>query len=439
MTGKTAQPRTASQTTARIPAKAPARTEALAQARAADAQASQESTRSAAPRAAGPLTITAPQRRAYRFLAPLFTSASPTSDPADIRLTNRMTIFSLLFPSGALSRARISRRVSLSRVSVSQAVAEMIDAHLLTESGQEPHPHPGKRGTLVRLDLSYWRIVVLDISSQFLMRGAVLDIAGHILTRMEQPVADDGSVTPGLVEDLCGRLVDRADGHVLGIGVATPGILDEDGTVLTSTGLGWTDVPLRRLLEKKFGLPCRVDHDTVSALLGVRLFDDPRPDMIFVQVAGGVGASVLLDDHVVLGAGHAAGEIGHVVVDPDGPDCECGKKGCLESFIAADRLRGRISAHPGQREELLRKAGTRLGQALTPSLSLLDIDRVTLLGPPDVVNAPFIDGAQEEIDASSSSRLLGRHITVRRCEIGPDVTLLGEAVSVLQSRLARKD
>lgn len=381
---------------------------------------------------------TRPPAGRYKFLSPLLTTAPTISSPNDIRVTNVTAIFNLLFPAGALSRAQISRRIGLSRVSVSQAVAEMIDRHLVVESGQEELSRPGKRGMLVRLDLSYWRIVSIDLSSDLVMRGAVLDIAGHIVLRSEQAVADPTSITPQTVIDMCDSLIGRADGHILGIGVAVPGIIDENRIVVNSSHLGWTDLPLGDQLADRFGCPCFVDNDANSALLAVRLFDDKTPNMIFVQITRGIGAAVLIDDRIVLGAGHAAGEIGHVIVDPGGPVCACGKRGCLETFISTGRLRADIAGSPSRRGEILRTAGQRLGRVLACSASLLDIDDITVFGPTDVVGPSFIAGANEAINASSASRLLARPIRVRRCEIGDDITLLGEAISVLQNALQRK-
>lgn len=377
-------------------------------------------------------------KSSHPSIGALFTAARITSDPTDIRITNQMAIFSMLFPNVSASRAQISRHVHLSRVSVSQAVSNLIDRHLLTESGPEQAGRPGKRGMLIRLDLSYWRIITIDLSALYLIRGAVVDIAGDVFSRVEQPIIDPRQITPQMVEDMCRQLLQRANGHILGIGVACTGIIDKEGTVVTSTNLGWSHVPLRQMLQKRFGYPCSVDHDSNSATLGVRFFDDPTPNMIYVQISRGIGAGILLDDHLVLGPGYAAGEIGHVIVDPNGPLCTCGRHGCLESFISANRLRAQVINHPDRQRQILQQAGKLLGGALASSASLLDIDHITVSGPADLINTDFIDGAEKQINITSSASLLAHRITVRRCEVGQDVVVLGEAMAVLQKQLERK-
>lgn len=390
-----------------------------------------------------------------RFLSPLFTGAQSSSDPADIRIDNRMAIFNLLFPDTALSRAEISRRIQLSRVSVSQTVAEMTAQHLLVESGHERSSHPGKRGLLVRLDQRHLRIIVIDLSSSYVLRGAVMDIAGHIVSRMEKTVPDPQLITVNMVTAICtqlGKRVKAPEETILGIGVAVPGIIDSAGTVIESSHLGWSHLPLQKMLREHFHCPCFVDNDSNSAVLAVRLFDDHSPNMIFVQLTKGVGSAVLLNDSIVLGAEHAAGEIGHVILDPSGPQCACGKRGCLETFIAPDRLRARIAEGEGvlqeaaasladaptNKDEILREAGARLGQVLACSANLLNIENITVFGPPDIVNDSFTDGATATINEYASSQLLSSHITVRRCEIGDDITLLGESIAVLQRILERR-
>lgn len=376
-----------------------------------------------------------------RFLVPLFTAAKSSSDPADIRVNNRMAIFHLLFPDKALSRAEISRRIHLSRVSVSQAVAEMTSQHLLTESGHEHQSHPGKRGLLVRLDLQHLRIISIDLSSSYVLRGAVMDIAGHIVSRMEKTVPDPQQITPDMVMLMCSQLIERvtqSDATILGVGVAVPGIIDSSGTVIESSHLGWSHLPLQKMLRERFHYPCFVDNDSNSAILAVRLFDDHSPNMIFVQVTKGVGASVLLNDSIVLGAKHAAGEIGHVILDPNGPQCACGKRGCLETFISPERLRAQIADQPDEKKKILSEAGMRLGQVLAYPANLLNIENITVFGPADIVNDSFTSSATATINTYASSRLVSSHISVRRCEIGDDITLLGEGIAVLQNILERR-
>ncbi len=380
------------------------------------------------------------QGRSSGFLRPLFTTVTSQSHPAEIRLNNCIAILNLLFPTRSLSRAEISRRINLSRVSVSQAVSDMVTSHLLVETGHENGKRPGKRGTLLRLDSAYWNIVSIDLSQPSLIRGAITDIAGHILIHTEKSIPSTSTITVRTIEDECERLIHTASGHILGIGVAAPGIIDSEGTIIDSSHLGLSHVHLGEQLHHRFACPCFVNNDTNSALLAVRLFDDPTPNMIFVQITRGVGAAILINDSIVIGADHAAGEIGHVIIDQNGPLCDCGKHGCLETLIAAGRLRTAIAHQPHEKQSILHAAGRQLGRVLAYPASLLNIDEITVFGPLDVIDSSFVTGATEAINSFASQRIIHRPITVRRCELGSDVTLIGESISVLQDviRLPRK-
>lgn len=374
------------------------------------------------------------QQTDVSYLAPLMTITEKT-DPTDIRINNRMMIFSLLFPNTVMSRAQISRRTGLSRVSVSEVVSEMIDHHILVETGQEAPSRRGKKGTLIGVETGYWNIISLDLSQPFIIQGAVTNILGQVLSRAEQPVSKSTDITPDTVIELCQRLIDKAEGTVLGIGIAVPGIVDDHGTVTDSRNLDWSDLHLGDLLEERFDLPCFIDNDANSAALTERFFGDEYRNMLFIQISIGVGAAILIDDSMVLGTNHAAGEIGHVVVEPDGAQCTCGKHGCLETLVSTSTLRAQMAAKPEERAAILQQAGAYLGKALSMPASLLDITDIVVYGPPDVVNDTLLDSVTETLDAATTTSTRQSKITARRCECGENNVIIGESISVVQSKL----
>lgn len=361
-------------------------------------------------------------------------TVSEKTEPASARISNRMMVFSMLFPQGRLSRAAIGRRTGLSKVSVSDVVLDLIEQRILTEFGAETPKRPGKRGTLVGVDPDYWNIVVIDLSQPYLIQGAVTNLLGVPIEHAETPVARLEQETPDAVLDLCATLIGRATGHVLGIGIAVSGAVTRQGVVIDSTNLGWRDVDLKRLAEDRFHVPVCVDNDANSALLAERFFGCATPNSIYVQLSMGVGAAVLIDDAAVLGVNHSAGEIGHVVVDPDGPACVCGKHGCLEAMISPARIRHAIEERPERQPDIVADAGRWLGKALAMPVSLLDLSDVVVYGPADIVNGVFLAAAERTVNASISSNY-HRPITVRRCECGSNIVIRGESIAVLQERL----
>jgi glucokinase len=163
--------------------------------------------------------------------------------------------------------------------------------------------------------------------------------------------------------ELAHRLL--AGDRPVAIGVSFGGPVDaRAGLVRLSHHVpGWENTPLAGLLEAEFGAPARVDNDANVAALGEHHFGAGRgaDSVFYITVSTGVGGGWILDGRPWRGAGGMAGEIGHVVVDPAGPVCLCGKRGCVERLASgpymAQNAREILQQRPGQGEILLRLAG----------------------------------------------------------------------------------
>jgi glucokinase len=213
-----------------------------------------------------------------------------------------------------------------------------------------------------------------------LMAG--VDVGG---TRVKSVLADgDGSVLlshtastperPGagvvdLIVDTVTTLLDMArsdgiDGRLAAVGAVVPGLVDEaSGSASWSANLGWRDLPLRDLLLARLDVPVAVGHDVRAGLLAEFHAGAAQgvPDALFVPLGTGIASALLASGRVVAGT-EWTGEIGHVTVQPDGPMCGCGRRGCLEAVASASAL-GRAWRELG-----------RDGDAETLSLAVADGD-----------------------------------------------------------------
>jgi glucokinase len=140
----------------------------------------------------------------------------------------------------------------------------------------------------------------------------------------------------GRIESVIDRL---ADGHaVKGVGVAVPGPLDgRTGVVYSPPNLpGWDTIPLKERLERRFAYPVRVENDANAAAWGEYWFGagERTAPMLYLTVSTGIGGGWILDGKIYRGADTFAGEVGHILVDPAGPPCSCGRRGCLESLAS---------------------------------------------------------------------------------------------------------
>jgi len=358
--------------------------------------------------------------------------------PEDTRRHNRSVVLQSLFRDGAQSRADLVRVTGLTAPTVSDLVAELTAERLLEEVGRRA-PAVGKPATLVGIDPSGRHMVCLDLAQDDRFHGAVVDLSGKVVTR--RAVTVKGRTGPAAVESvvkLANDLVRATDRPVLGVGVGSPGVVDRDGVVLNAANLHWTDVPLAaRLTDALGGLPVHVANDANAAALSELTFGTgSAPNLLLVKIGRGVGAGLLVDGHVVVGDRSAAGEIGHVVVDERGEQCACGQRGCLETAIAAPLLRARLAAAPTPRAKaaVVEAAGRRLGLALAPVVSVLNLHDVVVSGPSDVVAAPLLDAALATIRRRTMSSV-GDNVTIRTGTLGDDDVLLGAAVLVLDQEL----
>ena len=267
--------------------------------------------------------------------------------------------------------------------------------------------------------------------------ATVLDLGGRILHRVELPLAGStGGDAVALAFDLVERLRGLATAPVLGIGVGSPGVVDGSGTVLSASNLDWEDEALRSSLAERFSLPVVVMNDANAAALAEHSFGEAEGDMMLVKVGHGVGSGLLLGGVQYFGSHFAAGEIGHVVIDPDGAPCRCGKSGCLETWLAIPRLDARLATAgtSAAREAVLREAGERLGIALAPIVGALGLIEIVLSGPADYLDGVLADAAIGTLRARTMAAF-NEGLTLRMSTLGDEIVLRGAAVAVLSKQL----
>ena len=383
-------------------------------------------------------------RRAQGFASGRALRPSAKILPEHARGHNRSLVLQTLYRSGQQSRSDVARSTGLTRVTISDLVAELMLEGLVIETGQSENVRPGKPSTLLDINRVAFQIIGIDLSEYSLFRGAVLDLDGRILSRAEVPLAGSTGVdATAKVAALAETLIGQATAPILGVGVGSPGVVDRDGVVLSAPNLGWSDEQLQASLSTKFGLPVLVANDANAAVLAEHSFGGADQDLMLVKVGHGVGAGLLLGGSLLFGSRFAAGEIGHVVVgDEGGAPCACGKTGCLETWLAAPRLDAKLEAaaasgfsHEGsKRDDILREAGRHLGLALAPVVGALNLAEVVLSGPTELLDGPLADAAIETLRDRTMAEFHG-DLTVRMTTLGEDIVMRGAAVMVLSGQL----
>lgn len=356
--------------------------------------------------------------------------------PEHNRVRNRAMLLQTLFHEGPRSRADIARGSGLNKVTVSTIVGDLIEQGILVEAGQSADVRVGKPATLVAIDDDSRSVISLDLSDALSFRGAVMNLRGQVSHQRDVAmVTERGDAAVARVVELAGELLAEAPAPVLGIGVGSPGMVDRAGVVRFAPHLGWFDTDLRGALADRFGVPVHVVNDANGMALAVHTFrDNDGRSILVVTIQRGAGAGLIVGETLVDGVDFAAGEIGHVVVDPRRETtCLCGRSGCLDSIVAVPHMRRRLDAGE-DRDVVIADAAEALGAALAPIISVLGATHVVLVGPEDILDEGFAAGTRAHL----TERTLPTTTSTISVDIGSDGGLLalqGPLVAVLSAEL----
>ena len=355
----------------------------------------------------------------------------------DNRVHNRALVLRTLYQRGPMSRSDLARASKLTRPTVSTLIAELLEEGLITDVGVRAEHRIGKPATLLQIDDHAMNILAIDLSDAQRMVGAVCNLRGEILERVALDVDGAlGQLAYERVVDLGRMLLEHTSKPVLGMGIGTPGIIDDEGTVRFGQHVHWADLPLAQRLTEEFSIPVVVGNDIGMAALGVLHFRGVgRRDLIVISVNGAVGMGVVVGGKLIEGENFAAGEIGHLTIDEHGDVCRCGRRGCLEVYItAAHAVAGVHDISEKQRDRTLSDAGHALGILVAPIAIGLDLSKVIVVGPTDLVTEEFIDAAVE----TTNNRMLpviNTTVDVVPLAGDTDLILLGAASRVLSKEL----
>lgn len=384
---------------------------------------------------------------------------------------NQSVVLEAIRRSEGLSRIELVEATGLSAQTVTNITRRLLD-HGLIEEGGRTIKGPGKPRTTLRL-IPRSRLSAGVHLDPALMTFVLLDLTGAVIARSVRrtPANDPLRIIRAMgqaVEELIARTgVDRAS--IAGVGVAAPGPLDaERGTVIDPPKLHeWHRVPLREALAEETGLPVTLEKDTTAAVFAELWTGDDPPDasLLFVYLGMGIGTGLVRDGEVVRGSSRNVGEVGHIIVDPDGPPCGCGRRGCVDVVctpqaiveqaeragvfdddrVGSDaesvderfrQLCDRAAAGEESAQHVLERAARNLSVLISALTNMLDVDRVVLGGPFwSRVSSVYLRELPALLDLQSATRAV-RDLPVAGSVVGDDVGAVGAACVVLADVLS---
>jgi len=312
----------------------------------------------------------------------------------------RSSILGLLGTRGPSSRADLARTLNVSPATVTQTTKELIAAGLVTELDSVPS-QGGRPARLLGLVRAAGGAIGVKVTADHI---AIVDVELDGTVRGSTTVDFNASAADA-VDQLCRVIttsVKSHDGRLLGVGVGVPGSVDAQASgIVDAPTLGWSDVHIGPMLRTALGLPVLVENDVNTLAAAEQIYGIGRKysSFLVVTIGRGIGCAVVIDGSIYRGTNGGAGEIGHIPVTDDGPDCACGARGCLEAHIGdaallaeavkrgvvgrrakAPALLNAAAAGDSAAQDVYRDAGVLLGRALAGLIHTLDPELVVILG-----------------------------------------------------------
>jgi predicted NBD/HSP70 family sugar kinase len=378
-------------------------------------------------------------------------TATPVARPDEVRRHNRTTLLRLLHLSGPCTRATLATELGLNRSTIKTLVDGLAEAGVVEERVPRPGRGAGRPSLLVLPQPHAAVVLAVDVQVEH-VTIALVGLGGQILGRnswnLRERTREPDEVITHVIESATILAGDLNCRPVAG-GVSVPGVVRRaDGHVHEAPNLRWTDVALGERLSGVLRIPVLVGNDAELGAVAEHLRGAARgsTDAVYVSADVGVGGGVIAEGSSLRGAAGYVGELGHMVIRPDGRDCYCGSRGCWETEVgeaalcralglSEDTPRGAILVELRELGRGDADAARRRLADFSEWLTLGLVNVVNLLGPQLVVLGDLFTALPEPVLRHVSDEVHRRSLVSRafggteilRSALGADVKLLGAA------------
>jgi predicted NBD/HSP70 family sugar kinase len=384
---------------------------------------------------------------------------TPIGNRELIRALNRSHVLNTIKTYGPIGRAKIARQTGLSPATITAITADLIAENLVLE--KSPGDSSGGRPPiLLTINPQGGYVIGIKLTEENAV-SAMTDLEANVIAKSttslsghdpEQVVSDLNEIVNRLLHE---HRINR--NQLLGIGVGLAGIIDAASGVLRQSPIfGWKNVPLGDMLQRQFRVPVYLENDVNTLTLTEKWFGSGQDleNFLIVTIGRGVGMGIVVNGQFYRGQGGGAGELGHTVVDPNGPFCACGKRGCLENYVsdpglvrlaneaaAAGKLSGMVhdiyelltkarAGEPGA-VEIFARAGTVLGQAVANLINLFNPQKIIISGE-GVRAGDFLFGPMNAAIQQNAMPALFEDTRIQTDPWGDDAWARGAASLVLR-------
>lgn len=375
------------------------------------------------------------------------------------RVINHSIILNTIKTVGPIDRAQVARLTGLSPATVTGITSDLIELGLVFEKAQG-ESRGGRPPIMLAINPQGGYVVGIKLMEDHAL-GALTDLEATVLAKDSISLADTSSTTAiATMAELVERLLAASDlprQKLIGVGIGLAGIVNfETGVLRQSPFFGWRDLPLRDLLQVQIKVPVYIDNDVNTLTLAEQWFGVGQgvEDFLTLTVGRGIGLGIVANGRFYRGAGGGAGEFGHILVNPNGPVCTCGKTGCLESYVgypglllaaqtafeegkikeevvSISDLVARAEAGEAAIQQILAQAGELIGRSVANLINIFD-PQLIIIGGEGVRLGPWLFDAMQGALQRYASPYLLVDCVVRVEPWGDDAWARGAASLVLR-------
>ena len=259
-----------------------------------------------------------------------------------MRAINRSKILETIRTVGMISRIDIARATGLSQALITGLTADLINEGLIIEK-QSGEYEGGRRPMLLALNPEGAFVVGVNLSITELS-VVIVNFEGTVVASYTQSLAPIHHSVSEIADSVVGAVraciweANFAKEQISGVGLGIPGLVDPySGNIRFLPNYGWENVNLKELVQSKLNHPCYIDNSSNTLALAEQWFGEGKGlnNFLVVTIENGVGLGAVINGRIYRGEEGFAGEFGHITINPDGPECRCGKRGCVEAYAGS--------------------------------------------------------------------------------------------------------
>ncbi len=396
---------------------------------------------------------------------------SRTGNSKFLKAYNETGILDMIRVKQAVSRSDLSKETGLSPTAAGAIVSSLMEKGYIHETGTG-ESRGGRKPVLLELKADSYFSVGIDVDVDNVL-FVLMDITGKVVHErsaalaVNKPDAAVEAIVAGVGGIEESFSIDRE--RLLGIGISVPGMVDAvSHRIVLAPNLGWEDVDLCGMLRERLGLPAYIENEAMASAICENWIGacQGASNFVCVNIRSGIGAGIFAGGRLYRGTGGSAGEVGHIVVDENGPRCGCGNYGCLETMASTGRIvekarrmvrQGVIStlndvedadeialehvavaAKKGDEAArgLLNEAARYLGIALSNLVNTLNPSKI-VLGKDFVIYGDLVLDTLRNVIDNKALKRPASNVEIMVTEIGEHASMLGAAIIPLKMLFGR--